>query len=298
MTLGEQLAEEFESYRPHLRAVAYRLLGSTSEAEDAVQESWIRLGRADAGDIANLGGWLTTVVARVCLDLLRARGARREEPLDHEEPLDARVPDPIVTPADRDPAADILLADSVGLALLIVLETLEPAERLAFVLHDIFGVPFDRIAQIVDRSPVAARKLASRARQRVRSGAPSPEPDLGEQRRVADAFLEAARSGDFEGLLALLDPDIVLRADGGALANASRVVRGAPAVLEQADRFSRGLTSEVVLVNGHIGFLARRADGRPFSVVGLTIVGGRISRMDILADPERIQRLDLSALGT
>lgn len=290
MTMPERFAQEFEDHRPHLRSVAYRMLGSTSEAEDAVQESWIRLGRADAGDVANLGGWLTTVVARVCLDMLRTRRSRREDPL--EVPL----PDPIVTPVDADPAADVLLADSVGLALLVVLETLEPAERLAFVLHDVFGVPFDEIAPIVERSPVAARKLASRARQRVRSGAPSPEPDRKEQRRVADAFLDAARRGDFEELLTLLDPDIVLRADGGALAGASRVVRGAPAVLEQAERFSRGLTSEVVLVNGHVGFLSRRADGRPFSVVGLTIADGRIVRMDILADPERIGRLDLPAL--
>jgi RNA polymerase sigma factor (sigma-70 family) len=291
MTLTERIAGEFESHRPHLRAVAYRLLGSRSEAEDAVQESWIRLARSDAGDVDNLRGWLTTVVARVCLDMLRSRGSRREDPLD------MRFGDPVLTRADADPAADVVLADSVGLALLVVMESLQPAERLAFVLHDVFGVPFDEIASIVDRSPVAARKLASRARQRVRSGASGPEPDLKEQRRVADAFLDAAREGDFEGLLALLDPDIVLRADGGALANASRVVRGAPAVLEQAATFSRGLVSEVVLVNGRVGFLARRADSRPFSVVGLAIAGGRIARMEILADPERIARLDLSALG-
>ncbi len=290
MTMSERLAAEFERHRPHLHAVAYRLLGSTGEAEDAVQESWIRLERTDTGDVANLRGWLTTVTARVCLDMLRARRARREESLD------VRVPDPIVTRTDADPAGDVALADSVGLALLIVLETMEPAERLAFVLHDVFGVPFEEIARIVDRSPGAARKLASRARQRVRCDAPAPAPDLREQRRVADAFLAAARNGDFEGLLAVLDPDIVLRADGGALANASRVVRGAHAVLEQAERFSRGLTSQVVLVNGQVGFLARRADGRPFSVIALTIADGRIARMDILADPERIARLDLSGL--
>jgi RNA polymerase sigma factor (sigma-70 family) len=290
MTIPERLAAEFEEHRPHLRAVAYRLLGSASEAEDAVQESWIRLARTDAGCVSNLRGWLTTVVARVCLDMLRTHRSRQEDSLE------MRLPDPIVTRADADPAADVVLADSVGLALLIVLETLEPAERLAFVLHDVFGVPFDEIAVIVDRSPGAARKLASRARQRVRSGASSSSPDLKEQRRVADAFLDAARRGDFEGLLALLDPDIVLRADGGALAGASRVVRGAPSVLEQAEKFSRGLTSEVVLVNGNVGFLARRVDGRPFSVVALTIAGGRILRMDILADPERIGRLDLSAV--
>lgn len=289
MPLPEGLAEAFEAHRPHLRAVAYRLLGSASEAEDAVQESWIRLARSDAADVANLGGWLTTVVGRVCLDMLRARRARPEEPLE------VRLPDPVVTRADADPAADVVLAEAVGLALLVVLETLEPAERLAFVLHDVFGVPFDEIAVIVGRSPVAVRKLASRARQRVRGGVPGPPPRLQEQRRVADAFLDAARRGDFEGLLALLDPEIVLRADGGALASASRVVRGAHAVLEQAERFSRGLVSEVVLVNGHVGFLARRPDGRPFSVVALTIAGGRIARMDILADPERIARLDLPA---
>lgn len=291
MTMLERLAQEFEEHRPHLRAVAYRLLSSPSEAEDAVQESWLRLARADAGEVANLSGWLTTVVARVCLDMLRARRSRQEESLD------VRLPDPIVTRADADPAADLLLADSVGLALLVVMETLAPAERLAFVLHDVFGVPFDEIALIVNRSPVAARKLASRARQRVRSEAPSAAPDRKEQRRVADAFLDAARRGDFESLLALLDPEIVLRADGGALASASRVVRGAPAVLEQAQRFSRGLTSEVVLVNGHVGFLARRADGRPFSVVSLTIAGGKIVAMDIFADPDRVSRLDLSAVG-
>lgn len=289
MASPERLAEEFEEHRAHLRGVAYRLLGSVSEAEDAVQESWIRLGRSDAADVVNPGGWLTTVVARISLDMLRARGSRREDSLD------VRLPDPIVTSAP-DPAADVVLADSVGLALLVVLETLEPAERLAFVLHDVFGVRFDEIATILERSPVAVRKLASRARQRVRNNAPTAEPDLKKQRRVADAFLDAARSGDFEALLALLDPDIVLRADGGALANASRLVRGAHAVLEQAERFSRGLSSEVVLVNGRIGFLARRADGRPFSVVALTIAGDSITRMDILADPDRIARLDLSAV--
>lgn len=286
---SERLAAAFEEHRPHLHALAYRLLGATGEAEDAVQESWIRLARTDASDVVSLRAWLTTVVSRVCYDMLRQRTSRRES-------LHAHVPDPIVTRPEADAATDVMAAESVGLAMLIVLETLEPAERLAFVLHDVFGVPFDEIALIVERSPVAARKLASRARQRVRSDAPGPAPDLKEQRRVAGAFLDAARRGDFESLLALLDPDIVLRADGGALANASRVVRGAPAVLEQAAMFSRGLTSEVVLVNGNVGFLSRRADGRPFSVVGLTVAGGRIARMDILADPERIARLDLSEL--
>jgi RNA polymerase sigma factor (sigma-70 family) len=290
MSPTDGLAERFEEYRPHLQSVAYRLLGSVSEAEDAVQESWIRLGRTDVEGVVNLAGWLTTVVARVCLDMLRSRRSRQEDPLD------VRLPDPIVTSAAPDPANDVALADSVGLALLVVLETLEPAERLAFVLHDVFGVRFDEIASILDRSPVATRKLASRARQRVRSGVPGQEPDLSAQRRVAEAFMDAARNGDFEALLALLDPDIVLRADGGALVSASRVVRGAHAVLQQAQQFSRGLSSEVVLVNGRIGFLSRRADGRPFSVVALTFAGGRIARMDILADPDRLARLDLSAL--
>ena len=290
MEMTQGIAREFEEHRPRLHAVAYRLLGSVSEAEDAVQESWIRLERSGAGDVANLGGWLTTVVSRVCLDTLRARRSSLEEPLE------ARLPDPIVTRLAPDPSDEVATADSVGLALLIVLETLEPAERLAFVLHDVFGLPFDEIARIVERSPVATRKLASRARGRVRNGSPGPEADLAEQRRVAHAFLEAARRGDFEALLTLLDPEIVLRADGGALADASRVVRGIPAVLERAERYSRGLTSEVVRVNGRVGFLARRADGRPFSVVSLTISGGRIVRMDILADPVRIGRLDLSAV--
>lgn len=292
MASPERLAREFEEHRPHLHAVAYRLLGSASEAEDAVQESWIRLGRSNTADVANPGGWLTTVVARICLDMLRARTARREDSLD----ADVRMPDPIVTSAAPDAAGEMALADSVGIALLVVLETLEPAERLAFVLHDVFGVQFAEIASILERSPVAVRKMASRARQRVRNGVPDAEPDLKQQRRVADAFLDAARNGDFERLLALLDPEIVLRADGGALASASRVVRGAPAVLEQAERFSRGLTTQVVLVNGQIGFLSRRADGRPFSVIALTIADGRITRMDILADAERIARLDLSAV--
>jgi RNA polymerase sigma factor (sigma-70 family) len=238
-------------------------------------------------DVANLGGWLTTVVARICLDMLRTRSARREEAM--EQPL----PDPIVSADTPDAADDIVLAESIGMAMLVVLDTLEPAERLAFVLHDVFGVPFDDVAAILGRSTVATRKLASRARQRIRSRAPAEEPDLREQRRVANAFMDAARRGDFETLLTLLDPDIVLRADGGALANASRVVHGAYAVLQQAEQFSRGLTSEIVLVNGRIGFLSRRADGRPFSVVALTIADGRIARMDILADPVRIAELHL-----
>src|SRR5918996_6356905 len=212
MPTPERLAEQFEEHRAHLRAVAYRMLGSRSEAEDAVQESWIRLARTDVNNVENLRAWLTTVVARVCLDLLRTRTSRREDSLD------THVPDPVITRADRDPESDAMLADSVGLALLIVLDTLEPAERLAFVLHDVFGMTFEEIAPVVDRSPVAARQLASRARRRAQSKAPSSDRDLRQQRRVVDAFLAAVREGNFEQLVALLDPDIVLRADGGALA--------------------------------------------------------------------------------
>jgi RNA polymerase sigma factor (sigma-70 family) len=290
MPTPEWLAEQFEEHRPHLRAVAYRMLGSASEAEDAVQEGWIRLGRTDVSAVENLRAWLTTVVARVCLDMLRTRTSRREDPLA------TLVPDPVINRADEDPESDAMLADSVGLALLVVLETLEPAERLAFVLHDVFGMTFDEIAPIVDRSPVAARQLASRARRRVQSKAPTSDRDLRQQRRVVDAFLAAVREGNFEHLLALLDPDIVLRADGGALASASRVVRGAQAVAGQAAAFSKlGLSNQIVLVNGNVGLLARRPDGRLFAVIGFTIANGRIAEMNILADPDRLRRLDLSA---
>jgi RNA polymerase sigma factor (sigma-70 family) len=291
MPTAEWLAERFEEYRPHLRAVAYRMLGSASEAEDAVQESWIRLGRTDVSGVENLRAWLTTVVARVSLDMLRTRASRREDPLD------VHVPDPVITRADGEPESNAMLADSVGLALLVVLETLEPAERLAFVLHDVFGMTFDEIAPIVDRSPAAARQLASRARRRVQRKAPNADADLHQQRRVVDAFLAAVREGDFEGLVAVLDPDIVLRADGGALAGFSRLVRGAQTVVAQAASFSKlGLSNQVVLVNGHVGVLTRLPDGRLFSVVGFTIAGGKIVEMDILADPERLDRLDLSAI--
>jgi RNA polymerase sigma factor (sigma-70 family) len=287
----ERLAEEFERHRAHLRAVAYRMLGSASEAEDAVQEGWIRLGRTDVDDVENLRAWLTTVVARVCLDMLRTRTSRREAPLD------THVPDPVITRADGDPESDAMLADSVGLALLVVLETLEPAERLAFVLHDVFGMTFDEIAPIVDRSAVAARQLASRARRRVQTRAPNADHDVRQQRRVLDAFLAAAQEGDFERLVAVLDPDIVLRADGGAVKGMSRLVRGAQEVLAQAATFSKiGLSNQVVLVNGNIGLLCRLPDGRVFSVIGFTFAGGKIVEMDILADPERLRRLDLSAV--
>ena len=289
MPTPEWLAEQFEQHRPHLRAVAYRMLGSTGDAEDAVQEGWIRLGRTDVSGVENLRGWLTTVVARVCLDILRTRTSRREDPLD------VHVPDPLITRAD--PESDAVVADSVGLALLVVLETLEPPERLAFVLHDVFGMTFDEIAPIVDRSPVAARQLASRARRRVQGQAPATDRDLRQQRRVVEAFLAAAQEGNFERLVAVLDPDIVLRADAGALSGASRLVRGAQAVAGQAATFSRiGLSNQFVLVNGHVGLVSRRADGRVFSVLGFTIVGSTIVEIDILADPERLGRLDLSAV--
>jgi RNA polymerase sigma factor (sigma-70 family) len=292
MPTPEWLAEQFEAHRDHLRAVAYRMLGSASEAEDAVQESWIRLGRADVDPIENLRAWLTTVVARVCLDMLRTRTSRREDPLE------THVPDPIVGRLEEGPEADAILADSVGLALLVVLERLDPPERLAFVLHDVFGMSFEEIAPIVDRSVVAARQLASRARRRIQSQAPIADADVRQQRQVVEAFLAAVREGDFERLVAVLDPDVVLRADGGALSGASRIVRGARAVAGQAETFSRlGLSNEVVLVNGAVGLVSRRPDGRPFAVLGFTIVGGRIVEVDILADPERLSRLDLSAIG-
>ena len=292
----ERLAEQFEEHRSHVRAVAYRMLGSVSDAEDAVQEAWIRLGRTDVSGVDNLRGWLTTVVARVCLDMLRTRASRREDSLD------THVPDPIITRAvtsgDEGPEADAVLADSVGLALLVVLEKLEPAERLAFVLHDVFGMTFEEIAPIVDRSLVATRQLASRARRRVQGQAPNPETDLRKQRRVVDAFLAAVQKGDFESLVAVLDPAIVLRADGGAVKGMSRLVRGAQAVVAQAAAFSKlGLSNQVVLVNGNIGVVSRLPDGRLLSVIGFTIAGGKIVEMDILADPERLSRLDLSAIG-
>jgi len=297
MPIPERLAEQFEEHRAHLRAVAYRMLGSASEAEDAVQESWIRLGRSDIDNVENLRAWLTTVVARVCLDMLRTRTSRREDPLDQGVENGTHVPDPVITRPDADPESEAIVADSVGLALLVVLETLEPAERLAFVLHDVFGMTFDEIAPIVDRSAVAARQLASRARRRVQGQAPAPDADLRNQRRVVDAFLAAARDGDFDRLVTVLDPDIVLRADGGAVKGMSRLVRGAQAVLAQAATFSKiGLSNQVVLVNGSIGLVNRLSDGRLFSVIGFTIAGGKVVEMDILADPERLSRLDLSAI--
>jgi RNA polymerase sigma factor (sigma-70 family) len=286
------LAERFEEHRTHLRAVAYRMLGSVSEADDAVQEAWLRLSRSDTSGVENLGGWLTTVVARVCLNMLRSRRSRGEEPLG------AHVPDPIVSRADGvDPENETLLADSVGLALLVVLDTLAPAERLAFVLHDVFAVPFDQIAPIVGRSSTTARQLASRARRRVQETAPVPDTDLTLQREVVDAFFAAAHDGDFDALVAVLDPDVVLRSDGGvARPGASFVVHGARAVAEQALTFAR-LSPFVrpALVNGAAGVVVAPR-GRPFSVMGFTVSRGKIVQIDGLADPERLRRLDLAVL--
>lgn len=287
---AEWLAARFENERQRLRGVAYRMLGSLSDADDAVQEAWLRLSRSDADEIDNLNGWLTTVVARVALNMLQARHSRREEPEG------TRVPDPIVTLADPiDIEQQAILADSVGLALLVVLESLSPVERLAFVLHDMFDIPFEKIAPIIDRTPTAARQLASRARRRVRSAA-VPDPDRARQQRVADAFLAAVREGDFEGLLAVLDPNVVLRADGGTLRpNASRVVRGARAVAEGAMRFAAlAPFARQVLVNGAPGFIGRHPDGRILSVMGMTIRDGKIVEMDVLTDAERLEKLDIA----
>jgi RNA polymerase sigma-70 factor, ECF subfamily len=285
------LAQRFEEHRPRLRAVAYRMLGSLSEADDAVQDAWLRVSRADTSEVENLAAWLTTIVARVSLNMLRSRNTRRERPLD------VHVPDPVIDPADgTDPEHEALLADSVGLALLVVLETLSPPERLAFVLHDMFGVPFDEIAPIVDRSSEAARQLASRARRRVRGAAPVPDADVSAQWEVVEAFLAAGRDGDFNALVALLDPDVVLRADGGGT-GLSHFVRGAEKVASQAAMWGQvaGLTMHRALVNGTPGMVSFR-DGRPFSVAAVTVSGGRIVEMDFLADPERLAKLDLSVL--
>jgi RNA polymerase sigma factor (sigma-70 family) len=288
MTERDLLAERFEEHRPRLRAVAYRMLGSVSEADDAVQEAWLRLSRSDADEIEHLGAWLTTVVGRVSLNTLRSRRTRREEPLDA-----VHIPEPIVDRADgTSPEHEALLADSVGLALLVVLETLGPAERLAFVLHDIFAVPFDEIAPIVERSPDATRQLASRARRRVRAENTVPDPDLDAQREVVEAFLAAARDGDFDRLVAVLDPDVVLRADFGAAE--SHEVRGAAAVVGRAKLYSRlDLVGKPALVNGAVGVVVTR-EGQPFSIGAFTVRQGRIVAMDWLADPERLRELDLA----
>jgi RNA polymerase sigma factor (sigma-70 family) len=291
MNRQDLLAEYFEEQRPHLRAVAYRMLGSLSEADDAVQDAWLRLTRSDRSEVENLRAWLTTVVARVALNMLRARRTRREQPLD------MRVPDPIIDPADgTDPEHEALLADSVGLALLIVLETLTPSERLAFVLHDMFAVPFDEIAPIVERSPEATRQLASRARRRVRGAEPGPDVDLHAQWEVVDAFIAAARGGDFDALVAVLDPDVVLRSDGGRIAGLSQYVVGAEAVAGQAMMWARvDLTRRRALVNGAAGMVVYR-EGEPFSICAVTVKNGRLAELDFLADPERIAQLDLTVL--
>jgi RNA polymerase sigma factor (sigma-70 family) len=289
MDENEYLATRFEEHRTRLRAVAYRMLGSLSEADDAVQEAWLRASRAGADDVDNLGAWLTTIVARVSLNMLRSRSARREQPLE------SVGPEPLVDPLDgTDPEHEALLADAVGLALLVVLDTLAPAERLAFVLHDMFAVPFDEIATIVDRSPEATRQLASRARRRVRGGQAVPDADLATQRAVLDAFLAAAHEGDFAALVAVLDPDVVLRADFGG--GDMREIRGAEAVAGQARSYGQiGLVVRPALINGAIGAVVTR-DGELFSVGGYTVRGGRIVAIDILADPARLARLDLAPL--
>jgi RNA polymerase sigma-70 factor (ECF subfamily) len=290
VTEQEWLARQFEDERPHLRAVAYRMLGSLSEADDAVQDAWLRLSRADTSGVENLRAWLTTIVARVALNMLRTRRTRPEQPLD------VRVPDPIVDPADgTNPEHEALLADSVGLALLVVLETLTPAERLAFVLHDMFAFPFEDIAPIVERSPEATRQLASRARRRVRGSAPVPDADLSAQWEVIEAFLGAARNGDFDALVAVLDPDVELRSDGG-LRGPTEHVRGAEAVAGQALIWSRvDLTMRRALINGAAGMVTF-LHGRPFSIAAVTVRNGKIAEIDFLADPERIAQLDLTVL--
>jgi RNA polymerase sigma factor (sigma-70 family) len=294
MNEQDWLAQRFEQDRRRLRAVAYRMLGSVSEAEDAVQEAWLRLSRSEPGEIENLSAWLTTVVARVSLNMLRSRAIRREQPLS------PHLPDPIVDPADGvDPEHEAMLADSVGLAMLVVLETLTPPERLAFVLHDMFGVPFEEIATLLERSPQAARQLASRARRRVRAQPTTPDVDVSGQREVVNAFLAAAREGNFDALVATLDPDVVLRADGGAaLASASAEVHGALNVARRAMMWSRvDLTMHPALVNGAAGMVITR-NGAVFSIASVIVRNGKIAEMDFLADPERLARLDVKILDS
>ena len=291
---NQWLADRFEEHRARLRAVAYRILGSLSDADDAVQETWLRLSRAGADEVGNLGGWLTTVVARVCLNMLRSRGRRREQSLG------LRLPDPVVSPEGAlQPDEEALLAEGVGLALLVVLDTLSPAERIAFVLHDLFAVPFEEIAPLVGRSEAAARQLASRARRRVRgAGPPVPDPDLARQRAVVDAFFRAARGGDLEGLVAVLHPEVVLRADFGARRPAApRVVRGAEAVARQAQLAALpGAHLHPALVNGAAGVVVT-VNGRPFAVLGFVVAGGRIVEIDAFADPGRVPGIAAAVLG-
>src|SRR5579859_1459802 len=288
MTEPDALARGFEQNRTRLRAVAYRMLGSLAEADDAVQETWLRLRRSDASEVENLGAWLTTIVARVSLNVLRSRRTHREEPIG------VHVPDPVVSRADgTSPEEQALLADSVGLALQVVLDTLTPAERLAFVMHDMFDVPFDDIATMVGRTPDAARQLASRARRRVHGAAPTPDTDLAQQRVVVDAFFAAARGGDFEALVAVLDPDVVLRSDGGvSRPKLSRTIRGAEAVARSAQ--SAAMPTAVlrpVLVNGAAGVLVL-VNGRLFSVMAVTVKNDKVVEIDVIADPERLSQLE------
>jgi len=291
MAESDRLIEGFEENRTRLRAVAYRMLGSFAEADDAVQEAWLRLTRSDSGEVDNLGAWLTTIVARICLIVLRTRRTRREEPFA------AQLPDPVISDGDRtSPEDEALLADSVGLALQVVLDTLTPAERLAFVLHDMFDLPFDDIAPIVGRSSTSARQLASRARRRVRgAGVPTPDPDVGRQREVVDAFFAAARRGDFDALVSVLDPDIVERVDAGpARPDITRLVRGASVVAGRAIMFDQpSARLRPVLVNGAAAVVVT-IGGEPFAVMAFTVSGGRIVEIDVLADPERLNRLDVA----
>jgi len=287
------LHDRFEAQRPRLRSVAYRMLGSVADADDAVQEAWLRLDRTDPTEIDNLEAWLTTVTARVCLNALRTRQRRREVPVD------VHVPEPVVSPADGlGPEDEALLADSVGLALMVVLDSLAPAERVAFVLHDLFAVPFEEVADLLDRTPAAARQLASRARRRVRGGAPAPDPDLARQREVVDAFFAAARNGDLDGLIAVLDPEVVLRADGGASKARQTVEIRTAAVIAAQAAMAAKLSRHVqpALVNGTAGAVVV-VNGTPFSVMAFTVHDGRIAAIDVLYDPERLARLDLTAFG-
>ncbi len=296
MDQNEWLADRFEEHRARLRAVAYRMLGSLTDADDAVQDAWLRLSRSGAGEVENMGGWLTTIVARVCLNMLRSRSLRREESLG------GRLPDPVVSPdAELQPEEEALLADSVGLALLVVLDALAPAERLAFVLHDMFELPFEEIAPMVGRTPAAARQLASRARRRVKGAAvPAPDPDLARQRKVVDAFFLAARGGDFDALVAVLDPGVVMRIDAGARRPAaSMAIRGAAAVASKA---LSGLTTALpavrlrpALVNGAAGVVVTRR-GQPVTVMGFTVADGKIVEIDAIADPERVRRIAAAVL--
>jgi RNA polymerase sigma factor (sigma-70 family) len=289
----EWLADRFEEQRPHLRAVAYRMLGSLAEADDAVQDTWLRISRADTSEVVNLGGWLTTITARVCLNMLRARNVRREESFD------GHIPDPLISSAVPQPEDEAILADSVSLALLVVLDTLSPAERLAFVLHDMFQLPYEEIAPMIGRSAPAARQLASRARRRIIGAEiPAPDPDLARQREVVDAFFRASRGGNFEALVAVLDPDVVLRTDFGTRRpSAPKVFHGAAAVAKQALIGALpGAELHPALVNGTAGMVIT-VYGRPYAVMGFTVADGKIVEIDAIADPERVERIAAAVLG-